>query len=59
MTAEEYYGSTSDSLSHFYEKLLKLKDMMNTVEGDRIADRRHAYMVAYIDEFKAEWKGER
>lgn len=57
MSAEEYYRSRSDSVSHFYEKLLKLYGMMNTAEGKRLAQKRHEYMVAYLDEFMAEWKG--
>ncbi len=57
MSAEEYYLNRSDSISHFYEKLLKLYGMMNTAEGKRLAQRRHEYIVAYLDEFMAEWKG--
>lgn len=57
MSGEEYYNSRSDSIAHFHEKLLKLRDMMNTAEGRRLAGRRHDFMAAYLDEFMAEWEG--
>jgi uncharacterized protein len=59
LSAEEYAGGTPDTLSHFYEKLLLLKDLMNTAEGKRLAAVRHAYLVTYLDEFRAEWDGRR
>lgn len=59
MSAEEYYGSRSDSIAHFYEKLLKLRSMMNTDEGKRVAQRRHDCMLIYLDEFMDEWNGKR
>lgn len=59
MDGETYAHHVSTSLNHFYEKLLKLKDSMNTETGRRIAAERHAYMEAYLQEFLAEWDGRR
>ncbi|PTQ95560.1 uncharacterized protein C8P68_10565 [Mucilaginibacter yixingensis] len=56
MTKEEYKNSASPSLNHFYEKLLLLKDRMNTVTGKRLAEERHAFMEAYLDQFYKEVK---
>lgn len=57
MTKEEYQNYQSTSINHFYEKLLLLKDMLNTSEGKRIADHRHAYMQEFLTEFFEEWDG--
>lgn len=57
MDAEAYRSNTGTSVNHFYEKLLLLKDMMNTPSARRMAGARHKYMVAYLDEFMAEWNG--
>lgn len=59
MTKEEYRKSNSTSVNHFYEKLLKLKDLMNTDEGKRIAEKRDRYMREFLDEFLSEWEGKR
>ena len=56
---EQYHKSNSPTINHFYEKLLLLKDMMNTEEGKKIAEQRTQYMKEYLDEFFAEWNGER
>ncbi|MCO4782325.1 MAG: HD domain-containing protein [Candidatus Cloacimonetes bacterium] len=56
-TAESYKNCENPSLHHFYEKLLLLKDMMNTKEGSRLAKQRHDYMVAYLEQFFMEWYG--
>ncbi|MCM8569561.1 HD domain-containing protein [Gramella jeungdoensis] len=58
MTKEEYKASTAPTINHFYEKLLLLKDRMNTKAGRRIAADRHAFMIAYLNQFYAEWNGE-
>lgn len=59
MSKEEYKNSTSPTLNHFYEKLLLLKDKMNTATGKKIALERHQYMENFLSQFYAEWKGEK
>ncbi|MFC5652198.1 HD domain-containing protein [Paenibacillus solisilvae] len=58
MTRAEYRGGRSTAINHFYEKLLKLKDNMNTSSAKRIAEDRHAYMVRYLEQFHQEWEGQ-
>lgn len=57
MTKEEYKNSTAPTINHFYEKLLLLKDKMNTSTGLKIANKRHEFMELYLDQFYNEWKG--
>ena len=57
MDAEEYHSNVGTTVNHFHEKLLLLKDMMNTETARRMAGDRHEYMVAFLDEFMAEWDG--
>ncbi|WBU90920.1 HD domain-containing protein [Cellulophaga omnivescoria] len=57
MTKEEYKKSTAPTINHFYEKLLLLKDKMNTKSGTKLAEQRHMYMVAFLDQFYNEWNG--
>ena len=57
MNEEEYRNHVSTTVNHFYEKLFKLKDLMNTETAKSIAVERHQYMIDYIDRFKAEWDG--
>ncbi|APS38275.1 MULTISPECIES: HD domain-containing protein [Salegentibacter] len=57
MTKEEYKASTAPTINHFYEKLLLLKDRMNTKTGKEIAKRRHEFMELYLEQFYAEWEG--
>ena len=57
MTEAEYYANRGTSINHFHEKLLKLKDLMNTPAGKRMAEARHDYMVGFLEEFMAEWDG--
>lgn len=59
MTKEEYKNSSAPTINHFYEKLLLLKDKMNTTTGRKIAENRHEYMLGYLEQFYGEWKGER
>ncbi|WP_298424145.1 HD domain-containing protein [uncultured Kordia sp.] len=59
MTKAAYKKSTAPTINHFYEKLLLLKDKMNTSTGQKIAEQRHAYMEQFLEQFYAEWNGER
>ena len=59
MTKEEYKNSVAPTLNHFYEKLLLLKDTMNTETGKRIAQERHQFMELFLSQFYAEWEGEK
>ena len=54
MTKEEYKNSATPSINHFYEKLLLLKDKMNTVAGKEMAQQRHHFMEAYLQQFYSE-----
>ncbi len=56
-SAREYKKSNSPTLNHFYEKLLLLKDLMNTETGKRMAEERHQFMLEYLDRFYREWEG--
>ena len=56
-TLEEYKKSTDPTINHFYDKLLLLKDLMNTSEAKDIAEKRHRYMQDFLQEFYAEWDG--
>ncbi|MBT8305282.1 MAG: HD domain-containing protein [Bacteroidia bacterium] len=58
MSKEEYKTSNAPTINHFYEKLLLLKDLMNTQTGKKIAQKRHDFMVMYLDQFYKEWEGE-
>ena len=57
MSKEEYIKSNSTTVNHFYEKLFKLTDMMNTDTAKQIAKERDAYMKDFIAEFLNEWEG--
>ncbi|KGL62003.1 HD domain-containing protein [Polaribacter sp. Hel1_85] len=57
MTKEEYKNSSAPTINHFYEKLLLLKDKMNTVTGKKIATSRHIYMKEFLKQFDDEWNG--
>lgn len=57
MSKEEYKKSNSPTLNHFYEKLLLLKDKMNTPTGKKIAEARHQYMEDFLEQFLGEWNG--
>lgn len=58
MTKEEYKKSTAPSINHFYEKLLLLKDRMNTPTGKKMAEQRHQFMENYLQQFYQEWEGQ-
>ncbi|SFE77123.1 uncharacterized protein SAMN05216378_4019 [Paenibacillus catalpae] len=59
MTREEYRNGKSTAINHFHEKLLKLKDLVNTDAAKRIAEERHRYMEQYVEQFYEEWEGNR
>lgn len=59
MSKEEYKHSQTPTINHFYEKLLLLKDKMNTSAGKNIAQQRHHYMEGFLAQFYAEWEGEK
>ncbi|MDP9081380.1 MAG: HD domain-containing protein [Bacteroidota bacterium] len=54
MTKEEYKNTNAPSINHFYEKLLLLKDKMNTATGKKLAEQRHDFMLGYLDQFYSE-----
>ncbi|HKL09601.1 MAG TPA: HD domain-containing protein [Bacteroidales bacterium] len=58
MTKEEYKQSKAPTINHFYEKLLLLKDRMNTKTGKIMANHRHQFMEQYLNEFYNEWEGQ-
>jgi uncharacterized protein len=58
LSKEEYKNSQAPTINHFYEKLLLLKDKMNTLTGKQIAKERHRYMEGFLAQFYAEWDGE-
>jgi len=56
-TFEEYKKAESTSINHFYEKLLLLKNLMNTKTAKKIAEKRHKFMKQFLDRFYKEWEG--
>jgi len=59
MSKEEYKNSDAPTINHFYEKLLLLKDKMNTKTGREIAAQRHEFMELFLSQFYSEWNGEK
>lgn len=59
LSFEEYKKNQSTTINHFYEKLLLLKNFMNTDTAKQIAKERHQFIETYLAQFIAEWNGER
>lgn len=59
LSKEAYKNTTAPTINHFYEKLLLLKDKINTDTAKKIAAERHAFMEQYLEQFYAEWNGEK
>jgi len=57
MNKTEYKKGNGTTMNHFYEKLLLLKDKMNTKTGKQLAQQRHKYMELYLEQFYKEWNG--
>ncbi|UKT63534.1 HD domain-containing protein [Pedobacter mucosus] len=57
LNKETYKNTVAPTINHFYEKLLLLKDMMNTETGKKMAKERHDFMLLYLDHFYKEWEG--
>lgn len=57
MDKESYKNSTAPTINHFYEKLLRLKELMKTTSGRKIAVKKHDFMLLYLDQFYNEWEG--
>ena len=59
MSKEKYTTSNAPTINHFYEKLLLLKNKMNTTAGKQMAEQRHAFMEIFLHQFYQEWEGEK
>jgi uncharacterized protein len=59
MTKDQYRNEKSTAVNHFYEKLLKLKDTMNTTSAKKLADERHAFLESFLEQFFGEWEGKK
>ncbi|OZM57429.1 phosphohydrolase [Lottiidibacillus patelloidae] len=56
MTKEQYRNEKSSAINHFYEKLFKLKDLLNTRSAKQLAEEKHAFMVEFVTTFLDEWE---
>lgn len=59
MTKDQYRNEKSTAINHFYEKLLKLKNKMNTASAKKLADERHAFLESFLEQFFDEWEGKK
>lgn len=59
MTPEEYKSSEAPTINHFYEKLLLLRDKMNTKTGKKLAENRHQFLEKFLEQFYDEWEGKK
>ncbi|WP_316742610.1 HD domain-containing protein [Pedobacter antarcticus] len=59
LNKETYKNSAAPTINHFYEKLLRLKDLMHTDTGRKMAEERHEFMLQFLEQFYAEWKGKK
>ena len=57
--SDTYNGESETAIDHFYEKLLKIKDTLNTETAKKIAEHRHEFMEMFLEEFFDEWDGRR
>lgn len=58
MSEREYREGTTTAINHIYEKLLKIKTLMNTTSGKKWAEERHAFLELYLRQFHDEWDGD-
>jgi len=56
ISKDQYTKSTAPTINHFYEKLLLIKDLMNTKTGMKLAEERHSFMLKFLKQFYAEWE---
>ncbi len=59
LSKDAYKNTTAPTVNHFYEKLLLLRDKMNTDTAQQIAEKRHHFMESFLQQFYGEWNGER
>ncbi len=57
MSKQAYKNSSAPTINHFYEKLLLLRDRMNTEAGTKLAEQRHRFLELFLEQFYAEWEG--